>query len=152
MNDPQISITILLIEDNEGDILLTQKAFCRASKSNQLFVARNGKEGLAFLHQEGDFVAAPRPDLILLDLNMPEMTGHELLKIIKNHPSLSPIPVIILSTSPSPEDVVRSYTLEASSFIKKPIDFREFGEMIEQLQKDWFPLLLEKKQTRSENS
>lgn len=134
-------IEILLIEDNEGDIVLTKKAFERGKIGNNLSVCRNGKEGLDFLRKLGKYEDAPTPDLILLDLNMPGISGQEVLAEIKKEQELKTIPVVILTTSESDEDILKSYELQASSYIKKPVDFKQFGMVIQELQNYWFTVV-----------
>ncbi len=141
MNDMGQPIEILLIEDNEGDIILTKKAFERGKIRNNLSVARDGKEGLDFLFKRGEHTDAPTPDLILLDLNMPEVSGQEVLAKIKETPELCTIPVVVLTTSSSDEDIIKSYKLQASCYIKKPVDFKQFGEVIQTLQNYWFTVV-----------
>ncbi len=134
-------IEILLIEDNEGDIILTKKAFERGKIMNNLSVARDGKEGLDYLFKRGKFENVSTPDLILLDLNMPEVSGQEVLQQIKATDELKSIPVVVLTTSNSDEDILRSYKLQASCYIKKPVDFKQFGEVIQTLQNYWFTVV-----------
>lgn len=134
-------IEILLIEDNEGDIILTKKAFKKGKISNKLNVCRDGKEGLDFLFKRNGKEDALTPDLILLDLNMPEVSGQEVLAEIKKDDELKVIPVIILTTSSSDEDILKSYQLHASGFIRKPVDFAQFGKVIMQIQDYWFTVI-----------
>ncbi len=134
-------VEILLIEDNEGDIILTKKAFEKGKIRNNLSIARDGKEGLDFLFKRGKFENAPTPDLILLDLNMPELNGQEVLKELKSDPNLKMIPVVVLTTSNADEDILQSYELQASCYIKKPVDFKQFGEVIQKLQNYWFTVV-----------
>ncbi len=136
-----LPVEILLVEDNEGDILLTKKAFKRGKIMNQLHVARDGEQALEFLFKRGKHVDAPTPDLILLDLNMPKLSGQEVLKRIKEDEDLKSIPVIILTTSTADEDILKSYQLQASSYIRKPVDFKQFGEVIQKLQDYWFTIV-----------
>jgi len=136
------TLNILLIEDNEGDILLTKKAFERGSFDSQVFVARNGKEGLEFLNKKPPFEKVPTPNIVLLDLNMPEINGHELLKTIKKDKRLRSIPVIILSTSGAEADISTAYELQASSYIRKPVDFQEFADLIQKIQEYWANIVL----------
>ncbi|BDP41489.1 response regulator [Deinococcus aetherius] len=126
-------IEILLVEDTEADILLTEEAFAAAGIANRLHVVRDGVEALAFLRQEGRYAGAPRPDVILLDINMPRMNGLELLAVLKRDPTLMTIPVIILTTSQAEEDILRSYQAHAASYVVKPIDFGRFYEAIQAL-------------------
>ncbi len=134
-------IEILLIEDNEGDILLTKKAFEDGKIRNNLSVCRDGEEGLEFLYKRGQFEGAVTPDLILLDLNMPKLNGQEVLERIKNDETLSSIPVVILTTSDSEEDIMKSYKLHANSYIKKPVDFFQFLEVVKEVQNYWFSIV-----------
>lgn len=126
-------IEILLVEDTEADILLTEEAFAAAGIANRLHVARDGVEALAFLRGGGEDAGAPRPDVILLDINMPRMNGLELLAVLKRDPLLMTIPVIILTTSQAEEDILRSYQAHAASYVVKPIDFDRFYEAIQAL-------------------
>ena len=126
-------IEILLVEDSEPDIMLTEEAFASAGVANRLHVARDGVEALEFLRREGECRSAPRPDVILLDINMPRMNGLEVLAEIKRDPQLMTIPVIILTTSQAEEDVLRSYQAHAASYMVKPIDFEHFFQAIQAL-------------------
>src|ERR1700733_5595987 len=114
-------IQVLLVEDSPGDVRLTQEAFRMANNSIQLHVAADGVEAMAFLRQEGVHVQAPRPDLILLDLNLPRMDGREVLAHIKEDDSLKLIPTVILTTSDAEKDIVRSYQLQANCYLTKPV-------------------------------
>ena len=134
-------IRILLVEDNQGDVVLVKKAFSDAKISNNLSVCRDGQEGLEFLRKEGSYQNADTPDLILLDINMPRLNGLELLEIIKSDPVLSPIPVVILTTSESDEDILKSYQLHVSSFVRKPVEFVEFMNAVQQIQQYWFSIV-----------
>lgn len=131
---PGRQINILLVEDDEGDILLTKKAL---ADFPSLSVVRDGVEALAYLRREGDFRGAPRPDLILLDLNMPRMDGRETLAQIKQDELLRAIPVVILTTSNSDRDVQQSYELQAACFITKPADAREFAAAVQSVLGFW---------------
>ena len=115
---------VLLIEDSSQDIMLTKKAFAAAPFTSNLSVAKSAAEALAFLQREGDHAAVAVPDLILLDLNLPDESGMELLKKIKADPRLNPIPVIVLTGSLSEMDIVKSYNLQAHSYIVKPVDLK----------------------------
>ncbi len=134
-------IEILLVEDNEDDVLLTTHAFKKGKVSNNLHVVTDGVEALAFLKREGKYAAAPRPDIILLDLNLPRMNGHELLKIIKSNPLFAAIPVIILTTSKADEDVLKAYKNHSNCFISKPIMMEEFEKVIRMLEDFWFVIV-----------
>ncbi len=130
-------IDILLVDDDEGDVLLTQKALERKRVYNSLSVARDGVDALQFLRKEGKYADATRPDLILLDLNMPRKDGRETLLELKNDPDLRSIPVVVLTTSNADRDVVRSYDLHASCFVTKPFDLNQFMHVLEVLQEFW---------------
>jgi chemotaxis family two-component system response regulator Rcp1 len=134
-------IEILLIEDSPTDILMARAALEQAKISNKLSVARDGVEGLAFLRREGGYPGAQRPDLILLDLNMPRKDGREVLQELKEDPDLRLIPVVVLTTSKAEEDVVKSYGLHANCYITKPVDFDRFVEVVESIQEFWFSIV-----------
>ncbi len=136
-----LPIEILLVEDNEGDIILTKKAFERGKIMNRLHVVKNGQDALDFLYKRNGHEDVPRPDLILLDLNMPKMNGQDVLKDIKSNDDLKMIPVIVLTTSNADEDILKSYQLQASSYIRKPVDFKQFGTVIQTLQDYWFTIV-----------
>lgn len=135
-NNPK-KLTVLLIEDDAGDVLLTHKAIERSETLSQLHVVRDGKEGLDYLRKEGDYATALTPDIILLDINMPRITGIELLKILKAEEKIRQIPVIILSTSSSEKDIKACYENHANCYITKPIDFMKFAEVINFTCKYW---------------
>src|SRR3982751_995514 len=130
-------IELLLVEDNPADVRLFKEACGETAIPYNLHVVGDGVMALRFLHRAGEFALAPRPDLILLDLNLPRMNGHEVLEIIKADPFLRTIPVIVLSTSRSDEDVRRSYELQASCYIRKPESFDEFQRICANIQKFW---------------
>ena len=127
------AIDVLLIEDDPGDELITREAFEHNKIKNNLHVAHDGEEGLDFLYQRGPYKNAPRPDLVLLDLNLPKYDGRELLEKIKSDPELSHIPVVVLTTSSAEEDILRSYQLHANAYVTKPVDFEGFIEAIKQI-------------------
>jgi len=127
-------LDILLIEDNPGDVRLTQEALKDARVWHHLFVVEDGVKALAFLHRQGEFAAAPRPDMILLDLNLPRLDGRELLAEIKTEPELKSIPVVILTTSQMEEDIKRSHDLRAYAYITKPIDLYKFVAVARSIQ------------------
>jgi CheY-like chemotaxis protein len=127
------SIEILLVEDDPGDVLMTREALADSKLLNTLHVVDNGEEAIAFLRRENSYNDAPRPDLILLDLNLPRVDGREVLSIVKNDPSLRQIPVVILTTSDAEEDVLRSYDLHANAYVTKPVDFEAFVRVIRQI-------------------
>lgn len=131
-------IEILLVEDNPDDVALTVRSFKKARMQNRVSVAGDGVEALAFLRREGPYAGAPRPDIILLDLNLPKMNGHELLEKIKGDEALKDIPVIILTTSKSEEDILNTYKLHSNCFITKPVLMEDFDRVISSLQDFWF--------------
>ena len=126
-------IDILLVEDDPGDVLMTREAFEHHKIRNALHVVSDGVEALEFLNREGSFGAAPRPGLILLDLNLPRKDGRELLGEIKRDPGLRTIPVVVLTTSEAEEDILRSYELHANAYVTKPVDFERFLEVVRQI-------------------
>ena len=123
-------VHILLVEDNEGDILLTLDAFEESKVKTEISVARNGKEALDFLFKRDTFVNAEKPDLILLDINIPIYNGHEVLKQIKSDANLKKIPVIILTTSSDRKDIEKAYENHSNSYVEKPLHMEEFLEAI----------------------
>jgi CheY-like chemotaxis protein len=127
------AIDILLVEDDPGDELITREAFEHNKLQNRLHVARDGEEGLNYLYQRGPYQNAPRPDLILLDLNLPKYDGRHLLEKIKSDPDLSRIPVIVLTTSSAEEDILRSYKLHANAYVTKPVDLDQFINAVRQI-------------------
>jgi CheY-like chemotaxis protein len=129
----EVMIKVLLIEDDPGDVLITREAFAENKVRNQLSVVNDGVNALKFLRREEGYADAPRPDLILLDLNLPRMDGHEVLANIKSDADLQRIPVVILTTSDAEEDVLRSYRLHANAYVKKPVDFERFLGVVRQI-------------------
>ena len=123
-------IEVLLIEDDPGDVLITREAFEHYKIRNTLRVASDGQEGLDYLYQRGSHKGATRPDLILLDLNLPRKDGREVLADVKSDPALRSIPVVVLTTSKSEEDVLRSFDLHANAYVTKPVDFDRFIEVV----------------------
>ncbi|HEX5400957.1 MAG TPA: response regulator [Pseudonocardiaceae bacterium] len=128
-----VVIDVLLVEDDQGDILMTREAFAHHKIRNELHVATDGEQAMQFLRQVGEFEHAPRPGLILLDLNLPRRDGREVLAEIKSDPDLRTIPVVVLTTSEAEEDIVRSYSLYANAYVSKPVDFNRFIEVIGQI-------------------
>ncbi|GAA4313572.1 two-component system response regulator [Actinomadura luteofluorescens] len=126
-------ITVLLVEDDPGDELMTREAFEHNKVGNTLQVVRDGAEALDFLYKRGEHVGAPRPDLVLLDLNLPKRDGREVLEEIKSDPELASIPVVVLTTSSAEEDILRSYKLHANAYVTKPVDFDQFIKAIRQI-------------------
>jgi CheY-like chemotaxis protein len=126
-------IDVLLVEDDPGDELITREAFEHNKISNTLHVAHDGQEGLDFLYQRGNYEHAPRPDLILLDLNLPKYDGRQLLEKIKSDPELCYIPIVVLTTSAAEEDILRSYKLHANAYVTKPVDLDQFMGAVRQI-------------------
>lgn len=134
-------IEILLVEDSPGDVRLTLEALKEGRVRNNVHVARDGVEAMAFLRQEKPFSDKPRPDLILLDLNMPRKDGREVLAEIKSDEALKLIPVVVLTTSSSEEDVLRSYDLHANCYITKPVDMDQFISVVRSLEDFWLAVV-----------
>jgi chemotaxis family two-component system response regulator Rcp1 len=134
-------VDILLVEDNPGDIRLTKEALAEGKVANNLSVVQDGVEALAFLRREGVHSQAMRPDIILLDLNLPRMDGRELLAEIKTDENLKRIPVVILTTSKAEEDILRTYNLHANCFITKPVDLDRFIEVVKTIENFWFTIV-----------
>lgn len=130
-------VQILLVEDNPADARLTQEAIRDTEFRYQLHLAEDGEEAMEFLYQEGEFVDVPRPDLILLDLNLPGMDGREVLAEIKSDENLGSIPVVVLTTSTAQQDLLYSYGLRANSYVNKPIDRDRFNDMIKSVMEYW---------------
>ena len=118
---------VLLVEDNEGDAVLTEEALQQAKLAVNMNRATDGVEALAYLRREGTFANARRPDLILLDLNMPRMDGREFLQLVKNDAEFRVIPVVVLTTSKAEQDILKSYELQANCYVTKPVDFNQFS-------------------------
>ena len=128
---------VLLIEDNPGDVRITQEALREVNDSLQLHVAWDGSEAMAFLRQEGSYVHAPRPDLILLDLNLPRMDGRQVLAHIKENESLKTIPTVILTTSQEKADILKGYQLHANCYLTKPIQLDKFESLVKSINNCW---------------
>ncbi|OEJ23236.1 two-component system response regulator [Streptomyces agglomeratus] len=134
MSTPTIQpIEVLLVEDDPGDELMTREAFKDNKIGNTLHVAHDGQEALDFLYRKGQHTNAPRPDLILLDLNLPKYDGRQVLERIKSDPDLAHIPVVVLTTSSAEEDILRSYRLHANAYVTKPVDLDQFVSAIRQI-------------------
>jgi len=131
------AIEILLVEDNPGDARLTQEAFKEGKATNSLHVVQDGVEALAFLRKEGKYATVPRPDIILLDLNLPKKDGREVLAEIKEDPNLKRIPVVILTTSKAEEDVLKTYNLRANCYLTKPVELEKFLAVIQSIEEFW---------------
>ena len=136
------AIEILLVEDNPGDIRLTMEAFKEGKVRNNLNIVEDGEEAMTFLRQEGKYNDAPRPDLILLDLNLPKKDGREVLLDIKNDEKLKTIPVVILTTSKAEEDILKTYNLHANCYINKPVDFDQFINVIKTIEVFWLSVVM----------
>ncbi|TXR98108.1 response regulator [Streptomyces sp. col6] len=133
MNTPVQPIEVLLVEDDPGDELMTREAFEDNKIRNTLHVVRDGEEALDFLYRRGAHTEAPRPDLILLDLNLPKYDGRQVLEQIKRDPELALIPVVVLTTSSAEEDILRSYKLHANAYVTKPVDLDQFIAAVRQI-------------------
>ena len=131
------SIEILLVEDNPGDARLTLEAMREAKMSNRIHVVEDGVEAMEFLRRQGRFGDAPRPDLILLDLNLPKKDGREVLAEVKADPNLKRIPVVVLTTSSAEEDVLRAYDLHANCYVTKPVDLAQFMKIVALIDNFW---------------
>jgi chemotaxis family two-component system response regulator Rcp1 len=134
-------INILLVEDNPGDVRLTMEALKQSKVHNELRVAEDGLQAMAFLRREGEFAQAPRPDLILLDLNLPKKDGREVLAEIKNDEDLRRIPVVILTTSQAEEDILRAYNLNANCYVTKPVDLDQFIKVVNSVEDFWLSIV-----------
>lgn len=129
---------VLLVEDNPSDVYLTQVAFRRSRSDSQIHVVEDGIQAMAFLRREMPYDAVPRPDLVLLDLNLPRKDGHKVLEEIKSDPDLRKIPVIVLTTSTAEADVHRCYESHANCYIAKPVDFDQFERVVREIESFWF--------------
>jgi CheY-like chemotaxis protein len=134
-------VEVLLVEDNPGDVRLTQEGLRVAKVMNVVHVARDGEEALAFLRREGTHAEAPRPALILLDLNLPKKDGRELLREIKADPDLQRIPVVVLTSSEAERDIVASYDLGANAYVTKPVELERFMEVVQTLNDFWLAVV-----------
>lgn len=134
-------VVILLVEDNEGDIVLTQVAMREAKLANELMIARDGDEALDILFKRNGFEDAPTPDLMLLDLNLPKTDGHEVLETIKGSDRLRRIPVVVLTTSESDADRVKSYNLHANCFVSKPLKASSFVRVVQEIETFWLSIV-----------
>lgn len=132
-----MDVEVLLVEDSPGDVRLTREAFRDANMSIHLHVATDGVEAMAFLRREGEYAKAPRPDMILLDLNLPRMDGREVLAHIKADPDLRLIPTVILTTSESEADIVKSYQLQANCYLSKPVQLDAFESLVKSINDFW---------------
>jgi two-component system, chemotaxis family, response regulator Rcp1 len=136
-----LPIQILLVEDSPGDVRLTQEVLRDARIANDLHVVGDGEQAMAFLRQEGEHAGQPRPDLVLLDLNLPRKDGREVLAEINADPDLKSVPVIVLTTSEAEQDILRSYRLAANAYITKPIDLSEFIAVVRSIETFWLSIV-----------
>ena len=134
-------VEILLVEDNPGDVRLTQEVLRDGRVRNNMSVVKDGVDAISFLHQTGEYVGAPRPDIILLDLNLPKKDGREVLAEIKADPDLKNIPVVVLTTSSAEQDIFRSYDLHANCYITKPVDLDQFIKVIRSIEDFWLTIV-----------
>ena len=135
------AIELLLVEDSEPDVRLTKEALREAKVKNRLWVVEDGVHALEFLQQKGRYADVPRPDLILLDLNLPRKDGRQVLQEIKSDESLKRIPVVVLTTSKNEEDVLRAYELHANCYITKPVDFNRFMDVVKSIEDFWLTVV-----------
>lgn len=136
-----VPIEILLVEDNPVDVMLTQETMKHVKLSNHLHVTVDGEDAMAFLRREGKYTGAVRPDIILLDLNLPKKDGREVLQDVKADPNLRAIPVVILTTSDSDEDILKSYQLYANCYITKPVNMNQFAKIVKTIEEFWFTIV-----------
>lgn len=134
-------IDILLVEDNPADVRLTQEALKDSKVTNTMYIVEDGVEAMDFLRRKGKYASAVRPDLILLDLNLPRKDGREVLAEIKSDPDLKTIAVVVLTVSKSDEDIIRSYTLHANAYVTKPIDLAQFSKVVKAIDDFWFAVV-----------
>jgi len=134
-------IEVLLVEDNPGDVRLTREALREGKVRNNLNVAPDGVEALAFLRREGRYADAPRPDVILLDLNLPKKDGREVLEEVKADPALMNIPVVVLTSSQAEQDILRAYQLRANCYVTKPVDLDQFIHVVHSIEDFWFTIV-----------
>jgi CheY-like chemotaxis protein len=138
---PERPVVILMVEDNPTDVLIAREGFSGAKMLNTLHMADDGIEAIEFLNKRGKYAGAPRPDLIVLDLNMPRKNGQEVLAEIKVDDNLKNIPVVILTTSKSEDDISKAYALHANCYISKPVDFDEFTDVVQTIQDFWLSVV-----------
>jgi CheY-like chemotaxis protein len=134
-------IEILLVEDNPGDVRLTRESLYDARIHNNMIVASDGLEAMACLRREGEYTEVTRPDLILLDLNLPRMNGFEVLNAIKEDPNLKRIPVVVLTTSQAEQDIIQSYNLYANAYVTKPVDLEQFVKVLKSIEDFWLEIV-----------
>ena len=137
VQSPVHVVEILLVEDNETDVLIAREALKEARVVNNLHIVDNGEDAVAFLHRDPPYEDAPRPDLVLLDWNLPRRSGQEVLQDIKTNEDLKRIPVVILTTSQAEEDILKAYGLHANSYVTKPLDFDAFRRVLRAMEQFW---------------
>ncbi len=142
MTSRRARIEVLLVEDDPGDILMTREAFAERHIENNLNVVTDGEAALAYVRREGEYANATRPDLVMLDLNLPRRSGHEVLADMKSDPALCDIPIVVLTTSEAQSDVLTSYQRHANAYVRKPVDFDEFLAVVKQID-DFFASLVQ---------
>ena len=135
------SIEILILEDSKGDVALNEEVFEDAKIRNNLHVVEDGEEAILYLRGEGQFSGVPRPDIILLDLNLPKKDGREVLEEIKNDEDLKNIPVVVLTTSKAEGDILKSYNLHANAYVTKPVDFDQFMKVVKSIEDFWLEVV-----------
>lgn len=140
-NQQQEEIEILLVEDNPGDVKLTEKAFENANLLNNLHVVMDGQSAVDFLYQRGEYEDKPRPDLVLLDLNLPKLNGDEVLERIKEDEELRRVPVVMLTSSEAEEDIISTYNLHANAYMNKPVEFSGFIDVVKKVEGFWFSVV-----------
>jgi CheY-like chemotaxis protein len=141
MNDIREVVRILLVEDNPGDVRLTQEALKEAKFRNTLHVVGDGVEALAYLRQQGKYSGATRPHMVMLDLNMPRMDGREVLEAIKTDPDLRRIPVVVLTSSEAETDIAKAYELHANAYVTKPVGIDHFLEVVKSIEEFWVEIV-----------
>jgi len=134
-------INILIVEDNPGDARLIKEVLNEGKILNDLHIVKDGVEAMEFLHKRGEYAKAPRPDLIILDLNLPKKDGREVLAEVKSDQHLKSIPIVIMTTSNAEEDILKSYNLHANCYITKPLDFHQFVKVVESIENFWFSMV-----------
>jgi CheY-like chemotaxis protein len=139
--NPVEPIKILLVEDQPADVRLTEEVLKQGKVANELYVAEDGEKAMAFLRQEGEFADAPRPDLVILDLNLPRMDGKEVLQAIKGDPEFLKIPVLMLTTSAAERDILHAYRHHVNAYITKPIDLDEFVGVVSSIEQFWLSIV-----------
>lgn len=135
-------VEILLVEDNPGDVELTREAFKQSKINNNIHVAKDGEQALDFLRKQGTFTGVTTPDIVLLDLNLPKKDGRQVLEEVKHDETLRRIPVVIMTSSKSEQDVVKTYDLHANSYLIKPVNLEKFAEVVEAIENFWFTIVV----------